>query len=477
MSYLPSKLPTQLTVGIVHLGLGAFHRAHQAVYTEDAIVSEPGNWGICAVAMRSRELANVMQQRDGRYSLIEQQSAGPVLRELSVIREVLCLPDTPDAVATRIADPDVHVVTVTVTEKGYCFSGADRTLNIDDPLIVRDLANSTQPATMPGILVRGLQLRQIAGGRGLSILSCDNLPANGRLLQRIVLAYAALIDEELVNWIADQCRFPDSMVDRITPASNATTLALAQKLLGEPDLAAIETEPFSQWVIEDNFAGPRPAWEKAGAMLVEEVAPFEDMKLRMLNGAHSLIAYLGAVTGLAAVRDVMAVPAYRALVDWHMSDASETLEEMNADDAARYKDNLLARFENTAIDHRCLQIAMDGSQKLPQRIFIPAMQRLEQGKSVDTSALATALWFRYIQGMNQNGDIIECNDPLKAELEQIINSDRSATERVAALGGLPGVPSGLFDNIIWVEKVASLVDGLTVDGALRTLSQMSAARQ
>ncbi len=422
-------------------------------------------------------LSTVMSQRDGRYSLIEQQPEGPVLRELSVIREVLYLPESPDVVAARIADPDVHVVTVTVTEKGYCFSGTDRNLNIDDPLIVRDLANPTQPATMPGILARGLQLRQNVGGSGLTILSCDNLPGNGKLLQRILLAYAALMDEGLVAWITRHCRFPDSMVDRITPAANTATLALAESLLGQPDPAAIETEPFKQWVIEDDFAGPVPAWEKAGALLVSDVAPYEDMKLRMLNGAHSLIAYLGAVAGCSAVRDVMAVPVYRSLVERHMDHASQTLDKMSTRDASLYKAELLTRFENPAIDHRCLQIAMDGSQKLPQRIFAPARIRFEQAKDVDTYALTTALWIRYLQGENELGEVIVCNDPLSKELKQIIHADMGVDEQVAALGALSGDGSGLFDSASWNSQVAVFVNKLNADGALSVISEMTSTYQ
>ena len=330
---------------------------------------------------------------------------------------------------------------------------------------------------MPGILARGLQLRQNAGGSGVTILSCDNLPGNGKLLQRILLAYAALLDEELVAWITDHCRFPDSMVDRITPAASAATLALAEQLLGQPDLAAIETEPFKQWVIEDDFAGPHPAWDKAGALFVSDVAPYEDMKLRMLNGAHSLIAYLGAVVGCSAVRDVMAVPAYCSLVERHMSNASQTLDKMNTRDAALYKAELLERFENPAIDHRCLQIAMDGSQKLPQRIFVPARIRLDKAEDVDTYALATALWVRYLQGENERGEVIDCNDPLSKELKQIVDSETSVTEQVAALGTLTGGDSGLFDSASWNNQVAALVVKLKANGALSVISGMPCARR
>ncbi len=472
MSYTPSTLPAELAIGIVHLGLGAFHRAHQARYTEAAIGCAGGDWGISAVAMRSRDLASQMIANDGRYSLIEQRADGPVLHEMSVIREVLCLPDMPEAVIERIAAPAVHVVSVTVTEKGYCFSGTDRHLNRDDPLIIHDLANAQQARSLPGILVAGLQRRHAQGGTGLSILSCDNLPANGKLLRRIVLEYAGLMDEELASWIEQNCRFPDSMVDRITPAASKGTLELARTLSGRADPAAIETEPFSQWVIEDDFAGPRPAWELAGVQFVDDVAPFEDMKLRMLNGAHSLIAYLGAVTGLPAVRDVMQEPVYRALVDRHMRFAADTLEGVDAADSDSYRAKLLTRFENPAIDHRCLQIAMDGSQKMPQRIFMPASIRLSRGMPADTYVLATALWIRYLQGENEQGAVIEGSDPLLAELKSIIESDSPMRQRVASLAGIPGVPDSLFTNDDWVSQVSDTVDQLETGPVLTVVSRM-----
>lgn len=473
MTYTPSTLPAELGIGIVHLGLGAFHRAHQARYTETAIERAGGDWGISAVAMRSRDLANLMIANHGRYSLIEQQAGGPVLHEVSVIREVLCLPDAPDAVIERIAATGVHVVSITVTEKGYCFSGTDRHLNRDDPLIMHDLTNLQQARSMPGILVAGLQRRHSQGGTGLSILSCDNLPANGKLLRRIVLEFAGLIDEELASWIDQNCRFPDSMVDRITPAASQATLDLARSLTGRSDPAAIETEPFSQWVIEDDFVGTRPAWEQAGVQFVDDVAPFEDMKLRMLNGAHSLIAYLGAVTGLSAVRDVMQEPVYRTLVDRHMRFAAETLEGVDAADSDNYRAQLLMRFENPAIDHRCLQIAMDGSQKMPQRILTPASIRLDRGALVDTYALATALWIHYLMGQNEQGEPIDCNDPLVDELQSIVKADSDMRSRVAGLASIPGVPETLFAQESWVSQVAGFVDELSARGVLAVVSDLT----
>lgn len=472
MTCKTSTLPAKLAIGVVHLGLGAFHRAHQARYTEVAIDRAGGDWGICAVAMRSRGLADLMNANEGRYSLIEQRSDGPVLEEMSVIREVLCLPDSPGAVIERIAAPGVHVVTVTVTEKGYCFSGSERQLNRQDPLIIHDQAKPLEARSMPGILVAGLQRRHAQGGSGLSILSCDNLPANGKLLRRIVLDYARLLDEELASWIEKSCRFPDSMVDRITPAASNATLELASTLLGRSDPAAIETEPFCQWVVEDSFAGPRPAWETAGVQFVEDVAPFEDMKLRMLNGAHSLIAYLGAVTGLLAVRDVMNEPVYRALVDRHMKCAAETLDGVDADDSDDYRAQLLARFANPAIDHRCLQIAMDGSQKMPQRIFMPASIRLSRDLPVETYALATALWVRYLLGQNEQGAVIEGNDPLLSALKSIVESANPMEQKIADLASIPGVPDSLFTSDVWVRQVCDLVERLAKDSVLTVVSSM-----
>lgn len=436
----PSPLPANLKTGILHLGLGAFHRAHQAAFTQDAIAAAGGDWGIEAVSMRNPHLAEVLNRQEGRYTLIERHADGPKPVDMTVIRSAMALPGNQAGVAARMADPEIRIVTITVTEKGYGADIGSRSLNRADPGVAQDLAGSSSPSSLPGLICAGLAQRRAAGNGGLTLMSCDNLPDNGHLLRAVVLEMARDRDAELAAWIEETCRFPCSMVDRITPAASEETFALAGQALGRPDPAAIETEPFRQWVIEDSFAGPRPDWEAAGALVVPDVAPFETMKLRLLNGAHSLLAYLGALADLPAVRDVMADEVLRKTVRGHMEAVSATLPELPGFEAGDYADALIARFENKAIDHRCLQIAMDGSQKLAQRIFAPAKELLERGGDIRSCALAAAAWIRFAEGRSDGGAELELNDPLAAEIRAALAAAGSSpAAQVSAIAALPGL--------------------------------------
>ena len=429
---------------IVHFGLGAFHRAHQAAFTQDA-----GGWQIESVSMRNPALSDALNAAGGRWHLVERAPGGPRVRLMTVIDRAHCLAADPAGTVARMADPEVQVVTATVTEKGYGFHPTTRKLDVDHPSIAPDLKDPTSPKGLVGALVEGLRLRHAAGLAGLTVISCDNLTGNGHLLAGLVDDFARLRDPALGDWIAATCTFPDSMVDRITPASSDATFAAVRDATGQTDPLAVETEPFRQWVIEDRFAGPRPGWEKAGALLVADVAPYEVMKLRMLNGSHSLIAYLGAVAGLEAVRDVMAVPAFRTLVRRHMQAAADTLPAIPGFDPSSYAADLVRRFENPAIRHLCLQIATDGSQKLPPRIFAPAAEALSRGKNADAFALVTAVWIRFLQGRTDTGGQIAPNDPLAKELMVAAGVDVAAVAQ--SLGLLNRLP---FASADWRAQVS-----------------------
>lgn len=466
---IASPLPATLGIGILHLGLGAFHRAHQAAFTQDAIAAAGGDWGIEAVSMRNPALAEVLSAQGGRYTLIERHPNGPKLLEMSVIRRASARPGNARRLAARMADPALFVVTITVTEKGYgCDIGA-RSLNRADPAVAHDLANpGAAPESLVGLLVAGLAARRAAGLGGLTIMSCDNLPANGRLVAGLVAEFAQETRPALARWIAGACRFPNSMVDRITPAASHETLAIAHAALGHPDRAAIETEPFRQWVIEDSFAGPRPAWERAGALIVPDVGGFETMKLRLLNGAHSLIAYLGALVGFSAIRDVMAVADMRQTIRTHMARAAETLDPAPGLHPESYADTLIGRFANPAIDHRCLQIAMDGSQKLPQRILAPARAQLDGGRVIETFALAIAAWIKFAEGRNEAGQALELNDPLARDIRAALaQAGGDPARRVRAIAGLAGLSHhGVLDDPRFRDAVCGLLVVLDAGGAI-----------
>lgn len=445
-----------LKTGILHFGLGAFHRAHQADFTQDAMDAGGGDWGIEAVSMRDAKLANAVN-RHNDYSLLIKRPEGDGYKKISVIKKAYCLADDRALIAQRIAAANIHIITITVTEKGYGLDQKTGGLNTQDPIVQHDLANPSSPKGLLGILIAGLDLRRQTLGTGLTLISCDNLPSNGKLLKRLVLEFARVSNVELANWIADKCTFPCSMVDRITPASTDATHRLAGKYLGRDDPLAVETEPFRQWVIEDNFAGPRPAWEQAGVTFVKNVQPFELMKLRMLNGAHSLIAYLGTFLEFTAVRDVMANPYLSSLIDHHMKLACETLPDIHGFNLDEYRNELEQRFKNTAIDHRCIQIAMDGSQKLPQRIFAPAKVRLDVGKSISSFALTTALWMKHIEGNSVFGTLLPLNDPMAEILNAaVIENTVSPADQTDQLGKIDGLEThGLFTKSEWLESVIS----------------------
>lgn len=376
-------------IGIVHFGIGAFTRAHQAWYTDRAMDLAGGDWLIMGVSLRSAEVSEQLTPQDGLYAIAEKSGAGTRLRLVGSVAAVVVAPDDPEAVIARLADPAVSVVTFTVTEKGYCRSAAG---SLDFAL--------AESGFYP-LLAAGCARRMAAGLPGLTLLSCDNLADNGHTLRRLLGEYLTRREPALAAWAAQHCTFPCSMVDRIVPATTAADRDEAERLLGLRDEGLVVTEPFSQWVIEAAFAGPRPAWELAGAEIVGDVAPYEMAKLRMLNGAHSALAYCGLQAGYAHVHEAVADPQLRDLVSRLMRDeAAPTIAAAPGQDLAAYADALLARFANPALNHRLIQIAMDGSQKIPQRWLatLAANQRL--GRRCPAILRGIGAWLRHLRGDN-----------------------------------------------------------------------------
>ena len=377
--------------GIVHFGIGAFHRAHQAWYTDAAMNAGERDWMITGVSLRSPGVAEQINPQDGLYTLVERSGSRRSMRIIGSIRQVLVATRELDTVVALLAAPSTYIVSFTITEKGYCRT-ADGAL---DP----DLAVSD---SVYAFLIAGLARRRDAGLPGLTLMSCDNLAENGRQLERLVADYCALHDAGLGAWIAAHCAFPCSMVDRIVPATTDDDLAMVAARVGLADAAAVMTEPFSQWVIEDRFAGPRPAWDKVGAEFVQDVAPYETAKLRMLNGAHSALAYLGLERGHSYVHEAVADPAIRPLVERLMRDeALPTIAASPEQNLPAYADALLARFANPALQHRLIQIAMDGSQKIPQRWLATLAYRQTAGADCPAIRAALAAWLRHVRGDNE----------------------------------------------------------------------------
>lgn len=452
---VPAYSREHLASGIVHIGTGAFHKAHQAVYTDAAMAASGGDWMITGVSLRSADVADAMNPQDGLYTLLTRGADGVSARVIGSIAKVLVAPRERTAVLDALAAPETKIVSLTITEKGYGIDPSTGGLDRAHPSIAPDLADPARPSGAVGFIVEALRLRRQRGLRPFTVLCCDNLPHNGRVLRRLVLDFATACDADLARHIETDVAFPSTMVDRITPASTDTTFADARRLLGCIDLAAVETEPFTQWVIEDDFPDGRPAWEAGGAIFATDVAPYEKMKLRMLNGAHSMLAYAGFLAGHVHVRDVMGDAALAGLVARHMTAAAATLDPVPGVDLQRYAADLLARFANPAMAHQTWQIAMDGTQKLPQRLIEPAMEALRRGQSLDAYAFAVAAWMRYCLGMKESGETYALRDPREAEIGALLgDADGDAATIVDQLLGLPGLfPAELSGAAGWNAAV------------------------
>lgn len=408
-------------VGIVHLGLGAFFRAHGAIYVAEAMAASGGDWGIRAASPQTPGTRDALAPQGYAYIALSAGPQGDVAQVVEVIEDVLVAPENPAALIAAMADPAVRIVSLTVTEKGYCHNPATGALNLDHPDIQHDLATPL-PRSAPGYLVRALAARRAAGLRPFTVLTCDNLPHNGAVVRGVVIALAQQIDPALADWIAAEGRFPATMVDRIVPATKPEDLDRVTRASGLRDASPVIHEPFRQWVIEDDFVdGLRPDFAAVGAQMVTDVAPYELMKLRMLNGTHSSLAYLGYLAGYETISDTVADPVFAAFAQrlWQ-KEIIPVLQAPPGADLPAYADALLARYQNPAIRHRTWQIAMDGSQKLPQRI----LGTLAEAKTPCPGLrLAVAGWMRYVSGTDETGAPIEVKDPLAEELRRRARSD------------------------------------------------------
>jgi len=394
-----------------------------------------------------------------------------------------------NAVLDRIAAPGTRIVSITVTEKGYCHDPASGRLNPDHPDIVHDLAHPATPGGVIGFLVHGLQLRRAAGLAPVTVMSLDNLPANGHLLRALVLTFAARVDAGLAEWIASACTFPCSMVDRIVPRTTDADRQAIAAALGVRDAWPVVAEPYLEWVVEDRFAAGRPDWTAGGARFVADAAPFETLKLRMVNGAHSALAYLSVMAGWATVDEAMAQPGMRRYLRALMGQEIEpTLPPLPGLDLAAYGEGLLHRFANPALRHQTRQIAMDGSQKLPQRLLGTVRDRLAVDAPIPGLALAVAGWLHFLRGADEAGRVYEIQDPMAQALEHrrelAEQAARQAGEGPAAMLAWAGVMTG-FEPVFGdlgqeprfvraVGAAAQLLRSQGVAGALSAMHRASA---
>jgi fructuronate reductase len=462
-----------VSIGIVHLGIGAFHRAHLAVYIDQLLATDP-QWGIAGASLRRPDTSTALTPQDGLYTVAVRDARGTRCQVIGSIVDLLDANTERARLIDLMASPGVRIVSLTVTEKGYCHDPATGRLDEKHPDIVHDLAHPEAPISAPGLIVAAIERRRMSGAPPLTVMSCDNLPSNGKTTARIITRLAELHSLALGSHVRTRVAFPSTMVDRIVPATtDADRLAVAA-IIGLDDAWPVMTEPFTQFVVEDHFASGRPDFAGAGAQLVADVEPFERMKLRMLNGSHSTLAYLGYLAGHQYVAEVMQSPDFIRLVHGMMTTEVIPTLHVPGTDLGRYRDDLIRRFANPALQHRTWQIAMDGSQKLPQRLLGTIRDRLATGASIQRLSLGVAAWMRYVTGIDEKDAPIDVKDPLAARLRAI--ADRAGRDPVRLAVGLLALKEifgvDLAQSEVFRETVTAHLKSLFANGSAATVAAL-----
>ncbi len=412
---LPAYDRSQIQTGVVHFGPGAFHRVHQAFYLDEALPSDP-RWGICEVALQSTGVRDALAPQQGLYTIaiLDQQ---PSYRIIGAVKELLVAKESPRAVLDRLIDPATKLVTATITEKGYCLR-SDGGLDTTHPDIQHDLSNPQSPRTLIAYLAHALKQRRQERTAPPNIVSCDNLADNGKRLRRAVVEFAAQSDADLSKWIEAEVPFPSTMVDSITPATDDALRARVADALGFEDRWPVQREAFCQWVIEDSMRGPTPDFGAVGVTVTNDVAGFERAKLRLLNGAHSTLAYVGSLAGLQTVFDAISDPHLAAFVRRLMlEDFRPSLIAPRGLNLDAYIEAVLQRFGNPAIRHLLAQIAWDGSQKLPFRVLNTMSEALIAGRPIERLCVPLAAWFHFVRRKANKDEAI--TDPMADTLAQL----------------------------------------------------------
>jgi mannitol 2-dehydrogenase len=432
---LPAYRVDTTQQGIVHIGVGGFHRAHQAYYTEALMnQGEALDWSICGVGLRGadRAMRDALAEQDYLYTLVELgDDTGNAVQVVGAISGMLLAEDSPQALIDKLADPAIRIVSLTITEGGYCMDDSSGEFLTELPDIQHDLAHPEAPRSVFGFLCAALARRRAAGTPAFTLMSCDNLPHNGAVTRKALLSFANLADPELAAWIQANVSFPNAMVDRITPmTSDAHRQQLAERH-GIEDAWPVVCEPFAQWVLEDKFVNGRPAWEKVGVQFTDDVTPYEEMKIKLLNGGHMALTYLGFLKGYRFVHEAMNDPLLRRYVRAFMDlDVTPQLAPVPGIDLKFYKDTLIERFCNQAIADQLERICSDGSSKLP-KFIVPTLNRLlEDGAALERGALVVAAWALYLKGVDENGEQYRIVDPRAEHCQALIDDDQQLTARV-----------------------------------------------
>ncbi|CAM5195613.1 Fructuronate reductase OS=Castellaniella defragrans OX=75697 GN=HNR28_001495 PE=4 SV=1 [Castellaniella defragrans] len=474
---VPSYDRSALPVRIVHLGAGAFHRSHQAYYLDQLMEQGHAPWGILAASFHGTRVREALAPQDHLYTLLTRDDGGEHARVIGSFSGAVSLASDRALLVSRLLSPATEIVSLTVTEKGYCYQPATGELDETNPEIVADLETPLLPRTAVGLLALAVFERKRRGARPFTVLSCDNLPSNGLTVRKVLRRYLELAgpglgDGTLARHFEASYACPCTMVDRITPATTDEVRQSVDALLGVHDASPVVTEPFTQWVVEDHFSAGRPRLEDVGVTFTGDVRPFEEMKLRMLNGAHSSLAYLGGLLGRETVAEAVRDPVLAAFVEGLMTDAAATLRPIAGVDYADYRASLLQRFRNGSIRHLTAQIAMDGSQKLPQRILAPLRDRLAAGVEPWRHVFVVAAWIRHLQGRDEQGRALVVNDPLAGALQRAVADAGSSPERLvgAVLEFRTVFGDDLPRSSVFVSQVTAALGAMMRLGVARALA-------
>ncbi len=454
---------------IAHIGVGGFHRAHQAVYLDDLLQQESG-WLISGIGLleQDRRIRDVLSSQDHLYTVVERSADSDKARIIGSIGEYLFAPEDRDLVIDRLAGPTTPIVSLTITENGYYVNQATGEFDDRHPDIQYDLAHPHEPKCSFGFIVEALDRQRLRGVRPFTLLSCDNLQGNGEVARKMILAFAELRDPTLRNWIESNVSFPNSMVDRITPATTDDDRAMVRDKFSIEDGWPVVCEPFRQWVIEDHFPAGRPAWEKVGAQITSDVLPYEKMKIRLLNAGHQALCYIGMLLGYKFAHEAMADDPIRRFVRRMMDvDVTPILPAVPGINLTNYKDSLIERFSNPAVKDTLLRLATEGSARVPKFVLPSIIEQLAQDGSISYLTFTVASWFRYLQGTSDIGKELPINDPRSAELQKRARAGKEDPTVLLQLGEL--FSEKLTNSERFLKELRDMLRRFYADGSRKTL--------
>ncbi len=460
---------SQIKGGIMHMSIGGFHRSHQAVYIDDLLSQGNNQWGICAVGLMPQDKDNIekLNDQDTLYTVLERNSKSDKARIIGSIIEILHAPSSPEAVLNRLSNEEIKILSLTVTEKGYCYD-SNKNLDQKNELIQHDLKNINAPKTALGYIVSGLQNRKNKNKKPFTVMSCDNLPGNGHLTKKLVLQFSELIDSDLSKWINDNVSFPNSMVDRITPVTTDKIIDTIKTQFDIEDSWPVVCEDYIQWILEDSFCNDCPPFESVEIQMVSEVDPYEKMKVRLLNGAHSALSYLSYLMGYREVDTAMQDPLISRFVCGYMDhDITQTIPDVPGINLTNYKNILIKRFSNPAISDQIQRLAEDGSQKIPNAIIPCIEHNISNGKPNKYIIIALAAWFKYLSATDEQGNQIEIKDPLADLLIKTAQSNPMHLLEIEEIFG-----NKIIKNEDFVQGLTQTLKALSDNGTRATLESL-----